>query len=314
MFRAPSPFARRLALESLESRRQLAGMVELALDGGNWTFTGDGAANGIEVELVAQGEYLVRGTYQGGDVTKIKIAGFDDLVDTEFHVFSNLANLAANMNGGDDHLRLVGRGLGSEALRMSTLAVNAAEGDDTLELKYVSTSRLAADLGAGHDELTMYGVSMLIWGWPTPGFGTPSITTGAGKDRVEITDSRFRSLRIDAGADSDEVLLQEVDAIWMEILTGAGDDQLAIVGGEFTSRLTIDTGADHDQAALFAVTADELYAQMGDGDDALNLIAITATSAKLLGGQGKDVLDFDSFIGVDNEFETLGTDGFETIE
>ena len=70
MFRAPSPFQRRLAVESLESRRQMAGMVELALDGGNWTFTGDAAANGIEIEFVTQGEYFVRGTQQGGQATQ----------------------------------------------------------------------------------------------------------------------------------------------------------------------------------------------------------------------------------------------------
>lgn len=314
MFRAPSPFARRLALESLESRRQLAGMVELALDGGNWTFIGDGAANGIEVELVAQGEYLVRGTYQGGDVTKIKIAGFDNLIATEFHVFAPLNNLTANLAGGNDYLRLVGRGPFSESLRISnSLIANLADGDDEVELKYVLLPNMTLDLGAGHDELSMLGVStQFYWpGWNSP---IPSISTGTGKDDVQIEDSRFRRLRIDTGADNDAVLLDEVNSPVMDIVTGAGDDQLAIVGGEYSSRLSIDTGADHDQAALFAVTADELYAQMGDGDDALNLIAITATSAKLLGGQGKDVLDFDAFIGVDNEFETLGTDGFETIE
>src|SRR4029453_11850885 len=310
MFRAPSRFARRLALESLESRLQMAGMGELALDGGNWTFTGDGAANGIEIELVAQGEYFVRGLNQGGEVTKIKIAGFSDLVGTEFHVFSNLANVTANLNAGDDRLRMVGRGPGSDLLRLTTLAANTADGDDTLELKYVSLLGFSLDLGAGHDKLTMYGVSSLYW------YGLAylrSITTGAGKDSVEIEDSRFRSLRIHTGGDNDAVLLEEVTAPLAEVFTGAGNDDLAIIGGEFTSRLTIDTGADHDEAALFAVRGDEIYGQMGDGDDYLYLVANEARAVKLMGGNGKDVLDFDPFIGINNDFETLGTDGFETV-
>jgi hypothetical protein len=289
----------------------MAGMVELALDGGNWTFTGDGAANGIEIELVAQGEYFVRGLNQGGEATKIKFAGFDNLVATEFHVFSNLANLTANLNAGDDRLRMVGRGLGSDSLRLTTLVVNTTDGDDELELKYVSLLGFSLDLGAGNDELTMYGASSFYWYGPAY---PRSITTGAGKDRVEIEDSRFRSIRVDTGADADAVLLEEVTATVADVLTGAGDDELAIVGGEFASRLSIDTGADRDQAALFAVSADEIYAQMGDGDDTLYLVANTARSAKLLGGNGKDVLDFDPFINIDNEFETLGTDGFETVQ
>ncbi len=314
MFRVSSQFMRRLALENLESRRQMAGMVELALDGGNLTFTGDGAANGIEIELVTQGEYFVRGLNQGGEATKIKIAGFDNLVATEFHVFSDLANLTANLAGGNDRLRIVGRGPDSDALRIeSSLAVNSSDGDDELELKYVTTRSFSVDLGAGHDNVRMYGVSTFYYwpGWNSP---IPIITTGIGKDRVEIEDSRFRRLRIDTGADADAVLLEEVTAPQMEVSTGSGNDELAVIGGEFAYRLSIDTGADDDQAALFAVTADELYADMGDGDDTLYLVANTARSAKLLGGYGKDVLDFDPFIGVNNEFETLGTDGFETIQ
>jgi hypothetical protein len=312
MFRTPSPFARRLALESLESRLQMAGMVELALDGGNWTFTGDGAANGIEIELVAQGEYFVRGLNQGGEATKIKIAGFDNLVATEFHVFSDLTYLTANLNAGDDRLRIVGRGPGNDALRIgNSLVANLADGDDTVELKYVSLPNFSLDLGAGNDEVRMFGISSLYyWGWYN---AFRSITTGTGKDRVEIEDSRFRSIRIDTGADADAVLLEEVTATVADVLTGAGEDELAIVGGEFASRLSIDTGADRDQAALFAVSADEIYAQMGDGDDTLNLIANSARAAKFLGGGGKDVLNFDPFIGINNEFETLGTDGFETV-
>ena len=234
---------------------------------------------------------------------------------TEFHVYSELTNLTANLNGGNDRLRIVGRGPGSDALRISSnLAVNLSDGDDALELKYVTMPRLAADLGAGHDQVTMYGVNMQYWywlGWNSP---VPSIITGAGKDRVEIEDSRFRSLRIDTGADGDAVVLEEVTASLLEVFTGAGKDELAVVGGEFAYRLSIDTGADDDQAALFAVSADEIYTDMGDGDDTLYLVANSAKSAKLLGGNGKDVLDFDPFIGVNNEFVTLGTDGFETVQ
>ena len=312
MFRAPSTVQRRLAVESLESRRQMAGMVELALDGGNWTFTGDAAANGIEIELVTQGEYYVRGLNQGGEATKIKIAGFDNLVATEFHVYSDLANLTANLNGGNDRLRIVGRGPGSDALRIGSLVVNTADGDDTLELKYVGMSGLSVDLGAGQDKLSVYGASMSYW--PIWWYSLPSITTGAGKDLVEIEASQFRRLRIDTGADGDAVVLEAVTASLLEVFTGTGKDELAIVGGEFAYRLSIDTGADNDQAVLFAVTADEIYADMGDGDDTLYLVANSAKSAKLLGGNGKDVLDFDPFIGVNNEFETLGTDGFETVQ
>jgi hypothetical protein len=308
MFRAPSPFRRRLAVESLESRRQMAGIVELALDGGNWTFIGDGAANGIEIELVAQGEYLVRGVYQGGQPTQIK---FDDLVDTEFHIYSSLGNVKANLGSGNDYLRLVGRGPGNDALRLNSLTAKLADGDDELQLKYVSLLGFSLDLGAGNDELSMYGASAFYW---YDFHQIRSIATGAGKDQVEIADSQFRTIRIDTGADADEVLLEEVTANLTDVLTGAGDDLLAIVGGEFNSRLNIDTGADHDQAVLFAVSADEIYAQMGDGDDTLHMVANTARTAKLLGGNGNDLLNFDSFIGVDNEFETLGTDEFETIE
>jgi hypothetical protein len=62
------------------------------------------------------------------------------------------------------------------------------------------------------------------------------------------------------------------------------------------------------------VSADEIYADMGDGDDYLYLVANSAQAAKLLGGAGKDILDFDPFLNVDNEFETLGTDGFEILQ
>lgn len=310
MFRSLSR-PRRLALEALESRRQMAGVVELALEGGNWTFTGDGSANGVEIELVAQGEYFVRGTYQGGAPTTIKIAGFDNLAATEFHVFSDLASVTANLGGAADRLRIVGRGPGSDALSVGSLVANLSDGDDTLELKYVSATGITADLGAGNDKLSMIGVTTNSWGWYYAAF--TSILAGSGKDRVEIEESRLGRTRIDTGADGDEVLLDGVTGTrTFDIFTGSGDDVVAIVGSQFSSRLILDTGADDDQAAMFAVSADEIYVDMGDGNDLLYLVANEARAAKLLGGTGKDVLDFDPFINIDNEFETLGVDGFET--
>jgi hypothetical protein len=311
MFRSLSQ--RRMALEVLESRKQMAGVVELALDGGNWTFTGDGSANGVEIELVAQGEYFVRGTSQGGAPTTIKIAGFDNLAATEFHIFSELNSATANLGGAGDRLRIVGRGPGSDALRVGSLVANLSDGDDTLELKYVSATGITVDLGAGSDKLSMIGVTTNSWGWYYAAF--TSILAGSGKDRVEIEESRLGPTRIDTGADGDELLLDGVTGTrTFEIFTGSGDDVVAIVGSSFSSRLTLDTGADDDQAAMFAVSADEIYADMGDGDDYLYLVANSAQAAKLLGGAGKDILDFDPFLNVDNEFETLGTDGFEILQ
>jgi hypothetical protein len=289
----------------------MAGVVELALNGGNWTFTGDGAANGIEVELVAQGEYFVRGTNQGGEPTKIKITGTANLVATEFHVFSALGHLTANLASGNDFLRLVGRGSGNDALRISSLTANLADGDDEVQLKYVSLPGFSLEFGVGNDELSMVEVTAMYWYDLHP---IRSIKTGAGKDRVEIEDSRFRTILIDTGADADAVLLEELNSNLVEVSTGAGEDEVAVIGGEFFGKVSIDTGADHDEAALFAVSADEIYANMGDGDDFLYLVANEARAAKLLGGNGKDVLDFDPFIGINNEFETLGTDGFETMQ
>jgi hypothetical protein len=313
MFRSPSSFRRRLSLETLESRKQLAGVVELALDGDDWTFTGDEQANAIEIELVALGEYMIRGVTHGGDATKIVVAG-ENLAGTEIHVVGSLTNLTANLGGGDDLLRIVGQGTGSNALRINNrISVNSADGDDELELKYVTTRTISTDLGGGNDQLSMIGVANITWPhWY--GLGMPTIATGAGKDRVEILESQFRSIRLDTGADADVVFLEKVTAAAMEILTGAGKDELAVVGAEFSGRLSIDTGADSDQAVLFAVSADEIYAQMGDGDDSLDMVANKARAAKLLGSSGYDVLDFEPFINIDNEFEQLGTDGFETIQ
>jgi hypothetical protein len=313
MSRSPSRFRRRLAIENLESRQQLAGMVELALDGTTWTLTGDAAANGIEIEQQAPGDFLIKGTYQGGEITKIKLAGFDNFVDTTFRVLGEVSNLNVNLGGASDRLRIVGRGPGIDALRVnSMLNINTADGDDEVEMKYAVVRNLLMDLGAGNDKASMYGIELPPWGgWY---YSFPSIVTGAGKDRVEVEGSQFRFLRVDTGADNDAVVVQEVTATSMQILTGAGQDELAVVGSEFASRLTIDTGADNDQAALFAVSADEIFAQMGDGDDYLYLVANEARAAKLLGGNGKDVLDFDPFIGINNEFEQLGIDGFETIQ
>ena len=161
----------------------------------------------------------------------------------------------------------------------------------------------------------MIGLTTAWWGgWYYSATGA-SILGGTGKDRIEIEGSKLGRTWIDAGADNDAVLLQEVTAMRsLDVLTGAGNDELAIIGGEFKSRLKIDTGAGNDQAALFAVSADEIFADMGDGDDYLYLVANEARSAKLLGGSGKDTLDFDPFIGINNEFEQLGTDGFETVQ
>ena len=73
MKRKSSMSSRRLGLESLESRELMAGVVSVQVSGGNLRITGDGAANGVVVFQLGEGQYRVLGANHGGSLTRIRL-------------------------------------------------------------------------------------------------------------------------------------------------------------------------------------------------------------------------------------------------
>src|SRR5258708_6010556 len=92
-----SLYLRRPALEGLERRALLAGNVTAFFNSGSLLLSGDAAANGVSIEQVAGGKYVVSGFALDGSPTLINGA--------PYKVFSGVTNdVAVNLEGGNDLL------------------------------------------------------------------------------------------------------------------------------------------------------------------------------------------------------------------
>jgi hypothetical protein len=177
--------------ESLESRRLLAGNVNVAVIGGHLIISGDNAANGITIEPHPEedGTFIINGD-------------LDTSLSGEFgtkFMSGVTGDVRISLRGGGD--RVVIRGI--EVAK--NLVIDSGAGDDRVELRDVAISqRLTVWTDTGADRVIVTDVHSRGQTHLSTGFGydliataglvsdgDASIRTGAGIDTVSLAESTF---------------------------------------------------------------------------------------------------------------------------
>ena len=230
-----------LRVEFLEPRTLLAGDVVAFLDrSGNLIVIGDGAANGIDLDMF--GEFTVAGTDAGGAPTRVNgepngVATFEVTGEGDVRLF---------LGGGADLLEV---GTRSDSVDTpDDLEIYAGPGDD--DVRVIGDTNVTDDLevfgGSGNDALRIYSPDVeddlevhsdggddwvTIYGARV---GDDLIVrTGAGRDTVDIGFSDEFSDRILGAVTVAEGTLIDL---------GFDDDALEVLGSTFPGRFFADGG------------------------------------------------------------------------
>lgn len=268
--------ARKLALESLESRTVLAASLSVSVSATDVTIV-DTAAENDDIGITRDGTntILVSHTLATFDAAPIGTLSLDGKTLTIGDAELAGRSIVVDTAGGKDEVSLVGAVHGS---------VSTGEGNDTFtytaaEGVLISSLSGALDLGDGNDKLVVAADPNVSYVEVFNG-----ITTGSGNDELDIQRVMFVLGMIDTGAGNDEITLGKqgiiIGAAGNSILvaTGAGNDEIEIAGGIGNAGgIAIDTGDGNDEVTLdrsgpfdpefdFPATVEGLIVT-GDGND-----------------------------------------------
>jgi hypothetical protein len=282
---------RKLGLEQCESRQMLAGNVDVDVNFGDLTISGDGAANGVQIAQARNaagaailGSYVISGFNQGGAPTTINgqagaviVNGVND-------------DVQVSLQGGNDNLRTAS--IGGRHLFADDLTVNMGEGNNTLRLDNISVrDDVSVFAGSGADTVLLRGIVGNTAANPDADL---SISTGSGADTVVLFNFFVRdSASIDTGfgnfADTVNLITGNVGQD-VSIFTRDGSDSVAVQGVGVNDDLFIDTAGGRDSLLITDSQVDELFAFMGTDDDRVSMGNTFGRRATLSGGFGADTL------------------------
>lgn len=271
-------FRHQLGVETLESKRLLAGDVTVSVVQGTLVIQGDDASNGVAVRSGdTPDSYFIVGLEAGGEPTSIN--GVFDRAE----VSGVMRGIRMTLGAGDDLANLF------QARVRGNVGIAVGQGEDHVnvggpmasvtDVNTVIDGRLMVDLGMGHDGLRIAG-SRIHHGVLVNG--------GLGDDSVAVAESQIRDT--------------------LAIRTGAGDDQVAI-GRTLAAHVLVGMGEGADRLALVDSTFASIGAHLGGGPDQLMIAGVNAGLASFQGGAGNDVLQFNGA----SQFGRLRISGFETV-
>ena len=230
-----------LRVETLEPRTLLAGDVVAFLDrSGNLIVIGDGAANGIDLDMF--GEFTVAGTDAGGAPTRVN--GEPNGV-AEFEVTGE-GDLRLYLGGGDDLLEVGTRSDSVDA--PDDIEIYGGSGDD--DVRVIGDTNVGDDLevraGSGDDVVRIYSPDVA---------DDVDVSTEGGDDAVTLYGARIEDdliVRTGAGRDtvdvgfsdefSDRILGAVSVAEDTHIDLGFGNDALEVLDSTFGGRFFADGG------------------------------------------------------------------------
>ena len=237
MLRRTAP--RRLQLESLETRRLMAGNVKVSASGSDLVVEGDDLRNAVEIRQSSPGFYKITGTTIGGADTKI-----NNKPNGMFIFRGEVNNLRISLGGGDDKLD-VGISDRKEISIRGNLVINGGAGSDWTSIHDVKVGKdLTVNTGTGaRDHTFMTGVTVgddLIVSDPvkvnTGDWDEVHVSAVTVKDQMEFT---FRG-----GNDSVEILSSAADGIYASL--GEGDDLFRMLYTKHKSKFDISGGGGKD--------------------------------------------------------------------
>lgn len=257
-----SPNRAVLSLQPLEGREVPAGNVFATISAGVLSLTGDNLSNAVTIRV------------SGNSVT---ISGNSGTLVDGLPSVSGIATVravAANMNGGDDVVRI---DPSSNFVIPGQVSINLGEGNNTLTLQtagQIALGSLSVAGGSGNDAISVMGGAnrgSIITGSLVIGTGGGSdavglrnlsvsgattIATGIGADTVGINASTFRgTFSADLGAGNDALRIAQLAGSvapvnfqgTVSVNTQAGDDTLLLgravtAGGDANSRVLFHGG------------------------------------------------------------------------
>jgi uncharacterized surface protein with fasciclin (FAS1) repeats len=243
--------ARQLSVETLETRRLLAGDVDIFTRRGDLFVTGDRADNSVEIRVESSGDVVAEGldgtTINGSEGPVVILEG--GVVPDDMRV---------RLGSGDDTILIDGLEISDD------LIINGGDGDDSIGLLRTTVGDDAAiyglrgdlnfslDLSTINDDLRVVGSrgdDLIVFDESTVGDDT-NVLTSSGDDTVIVRNSVHQ------------------DTVFLN--TGRGDDFVAVVGSEI---------------------GDDVYAILGGGDDSLVIEDSSLGDRVIaLGGSGSDSL------------------------
>lgn len=322
---APRAAAKRLAVESLESKTLLAGDVAASVIDGVLVLEGDAEANHVVVSAgEAPGSYVVTGLPSSdGEATTIR-GGSEPLV-----VEGVDAGARISLGGGDDALRIhratfagdvqIRLGAGDDAVGIGGRHRLVADSGDADDARFRPNVGVRGDLrigtGAGDDRVAIGGVRL---------GGDLVVQTGAGDDAVHVgfrhtplppemdtpegesdrppapagDDDADRlaapnavdgRILISTGRGDDQAVVESLrSAAGLKVRTSGGDDVVRIEGARVHGGLSVHSGGGNDRVGLGRVAAEAAYLALGAGDDDVGVGNSTFGRLMIRAGAGDD--------------------------
>lgn len=225
---------RQLRLESLESRKLMAGNVSVNLVAGEAKVVGDNQGNGVFISEISPNTYRVKGIPAAGTATTVNGKLWVDIRTPQ-------DDLRVYMNGGND---VVAIGNVTGMMTVEDLTVDLGDGADYLQLANLEVYdrwdttfiRMGSETSRdGKDNIDMSNVIFRA---------SVDITLGAGNDECEMRNTTIRDdLKINAGSGKDEIELVGVNADEIFATLGSGSEDTLELEKTKARRLVADGGS-----------------------------------------------------------------------
>jgi hypothetical protein len=265
---------RNLKVESLESRRMMAGDMDAFAYGKFLYVMGDNADNGVAIVDGGDGTISVIGLDQGGSPTTVN--GDSDPVS-----FYKISNVIVSTGKGDDAVVV------SNLTLKGTLSVFGDHGNDAIALgDFEDVNDLIDDAADALLGALTVNKSVFI----QDGLGDNSIIIGG-------LDVR-KSMQLVTGNGNDSIDWQGdlANAVGksLSINTGNGNDSVSLANLAIGKSFTMNTSTGDDTVTLQDLSAKSLNVVLGTGDDTITVEDVAIAKNATFNGVNGD----DEFIGL----------------
>ncbi|MEM6473627.1 MAG: hypothetical protein AAF802_28980, partial [Planctomycetota bacterium] len=273
--------SRRLTPEALESRRLLAGDVDVFERRGDIFVIGDRDDNSLELRVESSGQLVAVGL----DGTTINGSSEPFVVSEEGFIEDDLR---VNLGGGDDRFLVDGVSVGDD------VSINAGRGDDAIGF-------LRVEVG---DDASIYGTSgSLNFSFDISNVQDDLRVVGSREDDVIVFEDSFvgddTTVLTSRGEDT-VIVRNSVHRDDVYLSTGAEDDFIAVIGTEIGDDAFLFTGSGDDAVAIEGGSlGDRVFALGGRGTDAIQLTDVDLNENRtpfVFGFEGEEVAEVDSVV------------------
>lgn len=303
---------KRLLVESLEDRLNLAGNVNVVLSGNTLSITGDAKANEIDIQQISENQIQITGYQTGWEANTQTTVKFNNVIANQHTItLATPVHVKINMGDGDDDVDI--QNISSGAL---SLNADLGKGIDDLYISNATVSGTAGNtinLGGDHDYDRLYisessatnaaltikglgnGVSNIDVVYGT--FKGLTVETGNGADDIDIygvTVNGKASVKSFGGDDDIEYSSNSTTAL--ELITGDGNDDIYSEGGLTTTTLHVNMGNGDDGyysgGSTVNSTTGTTVIDLGAGDDEVNVEnALIQNALQIKTGNGENYVN-----------------------